>query len=72
MILNALKYLSFVAILAGYWACEYTLSQTHHLFTATGSSQNLTNLDDYLLVKKSLDKVLIRTKNEKVSTQATL
>lgn len=39
---------------------------------ATGSSQNQNDLEDYLLGKKRVDKILIGTENEKVSSQATL
>ena len=39
---------------------------------ATGSSQNPNDLEDYLLGKKRVDKILIGTENEKVSFQATL
>ena len=35
---------------------------------ATGSSQNQNDLEDYLLGKKRVDKILIGTENEKVSS----
>ena len=35
---------------------------------ATGSSQNPNDLEDYLLGKKRVDKILIGTENEKVNS----
>lgn len=39
---------------------------------ATGTSQNPNDLEDYLLGKKRVDKILIGTENEKVNSSLCL